>query len=531
MSFHRLEVVLSLSLAVLTVVAFAPVNSCELVFYDDDFLGPPNPGVTAGLSWDGLKYAWTNLIGFWHPLTWMSLQLDSELYGAHSSGFHVTNLSLHVSCVLLLFWSLRRMTGQLWPSAWVAGLVALHPLNVEPVAWIAERRGMVCNFFWFLALAAYLRYAHRPAATSYCLVSLAMVFSLMAKATAMTLPAALLLLDYWPLRRMHLAWHHSPGSSPDPLFSGWRQLLVEKVPWVIIALVFAMITVIAEERAGALAWLPVPLVARLSNALVSYARYLGKAVWPLNLIPFYPHEGTSIPVGQVVAAGCLLVVLTTLVLRHANRRPYLATGWFWYLLTLLPVIGLVQVGRHGLADRYAYIPLIGIFMAVAWELAYIAQGRYAQIALSGLCTGSLAFCLALSWIQVHCWENNYTLWQHTLEVDPDNAVAHNSFGLALLTRGETAAAIDHFRAALKIDHNYADAHGNLGVALGRLGNKAETAEAVRLNAEAANEFAEAVRLNPADVRSHRYLAVVLERLGRFDEARKQMEQARQIESR
>lgn len=507
--------------------------------FDDDFLGPGNPGVRAGLSPAGLRYAWGNLIGFWHPLTWMSLQLDAELYGQWPGGFHVTNILIHGASALLLFAILRAMTGAVWPSAMAAGLFAVHPLNVEPVAWIAERRGIVATFFWMLAMSAYTRYSTRPGLGRFIAVASAMTLSLMAKATAVTLPFALLLLDYWPLGRL------DSGS--------WLPRVREKLPLVVLAGAFVIVTVVAERASGALGWLDVPLPARLANAVVSYARYLGMAVWPVGLSPFYPHTGPRLAPAAVIAALGVLTIGTAAALWLRRRRPYATVGWLWYVVTLLPVIGFVQVGRHGLADRYTYVPMIGIWIVAAWALAEAARLWQCWRLAAPIGCAAVAACLVLSRGQAACWHDGETLWQHALDADPQNPVAHNSLGVAV-SGTKPEAALEHFRAAVSLDPEYAIAHYNLGMALGRRGELspavAEFREAVRLSPryveahynlgvalarlgrarQAADAFAAATRLNPADAKSHHNLAVALHQLGRDDEAGRHEAEARRLEA-
>jgi hypothetical protein len=534
-SFYRFDgaaILVCIVLAVGVLIVFAPASGYGQVFYDDDFLGPGNPGVQAGLSAEGLRYAWTTLIGFWHPLTWMSLQLDHELYDGRGPGYHVTNILLHAASTLLLFGWLRRMSNCLWPSALVAGLFAVHPLNVEPVAWIAERRGLVSAFFAMLSLAAYAEYAVKPTVWRYFGVVLAMVCSLMAKATGVVLPGVFLLLDYWPLRRM------------VGVRTKFLTLLLEKLPLVCISLAFAILTVRAENVAGALTWIEVSWPVRLANALVSYCRYLTKMVWPVDLIPYYPHPGSAALTANWELALGILMMVTAAALWQARRYPYGLTGWLWYLGTLIPVIGLVQVGRHGFAERYAYLSLVGIFIIVAWAATDVARRWQVSGLVVALATIVLAGCAVTSWLQVHYWQNNYTLWRHTLEVTPASALAHNSYGVALMARGENEEAIRHFQAAAEGDANYAMAHYNWAMALAQSGRMDEAIEqfreSLRLNRdyaethynlgvaltrvgetrEAVGEFEEALKINPADAKSHHNLAVALEKLGNHVEARK-----------
>lgn len=503
-----------IGLALLAAVAgvYGRTTHYGLVFYDDDLYGPLNPEVRQGLTPPALTWAWTARVGFWHPLTWMSLQLDAVLAGDDAGGFHRTNLLLHAANVLGLFLVLRRMTGAVGRSAVVAGLFALHPLNVESVAWVAERKGLLSTFFWILAMGAYAGYAARPGVGRYLLVVLAMVLGLLAKPMLVTLPCVLLLLDYWPLGR--LRWNCSPnGARAPPVFApaSATRLILEKLPLLAVAAAFSVVAVSAEQNVGALGWLHVPLPMRLANAGASYLTYLRKTIWPVDLAPFYPY-----PVGfplVTVAGAVLLLALISGAALWQWRRPYLLVGWLWYVGTLVPVIGLVPVGQHSMADRYAYVPLIGIFIMLVWSGADLLR-RFGAGWLAAPVTGlALGGCAAMSWFQVGSWHDPVALWTHTLAVTGDNAVAHNSLGVSL-SAARPEAALGHFREAIRIDPGNVKAYLNLGMLLGKQ----------RRYAPAADAFAAVVRLEPDNLGARVHLAQLLLHLGKVAEAGREFEE-------
>jgi tetratricopeptide (TPR) repeat protein len=494
--WERREWLLAGLLAAATLLTFSPVLVCGFVDYDDPYY--LNAQVRAGLTWEGVSWAWgTFHFGNWHPLVWLSLMLDEQLLGPGPFGFHLTNLLLHTGSVLLLFAALRRMTAAPWPSALAAALFALHPLNVEPVAWVAERKGVLSTFFWMLTLWAYARYAERPGPRRYALVLLAFVAGLLCKPMLLTLPVVLLLLDYWPLRRWGDTWR--PGTG----------LLLEKLPLVAVAAAFAVIAVLAQRHSGALRALDTPTSARLGNAAVSYVWYLARAAWPADLAAFYPYRGDEVAAWQVAAALVLLAAVTLAVLRCARSAPYLAVGWLWYLVALAPVSGaLVQVGAHGRADRYAYVPLVGIDIMVAWGTA-AAVARWHRRALAvGLTAAVLACCAVASWTQSLHWRDSRTLWEHALQVTDGNYVACYGLGNDLHRRGEDGEALEYLAAALRIKADYAFAHSLMGNILARQGK----------TADALPHLQKAVRLDSNIPHAHRSLGLALLTLGRPDEA-------------
>ncbi len=402
---YRLTLGLGIALAVVTLLVYCRCFDFGFIQFDDPEYVFENRHVLAGLTADSVRWAFTTFnCANWHPLTWLSLEFDALLYGGpQAGGFHATNVVLHIANVVVLFLILGRMTGMVWRSAMVAALFALHPLHVESVAWVSERKDVLSTLFWMLTMAAYLVYVDRPSIARYLLVALALALGLMAKPMLITLPFVLLLLDYWPLGR----WQHgpkpalpSPDSSkdqPQPLSLG--RLLLEKIPLFVMVLGSCIVTFLAQHQGQAVgSFEKFPLLVRLWNALLTYVTYLGEMFLPRNLAVYYPHPGLQISALRGVAAGLLLLAISWLVLWPGRRFPYLAVGWFWYLGTLVPVVGLVQVGSQAMADRYTYVPLIGCFLMLTWgggDLA-LAKGWF-PFAPVVSCAVLLCACCALTW--------------------------------------------------------------------------------------------------------------------------------------
>jgi tetratricopeptide (TPR) repeat protein len=445
--------------------------------------------------------------------------LDAQLYGQHAAGFHLTNLLLHVGSALLLFAVLRRMTGALWPSLLAAALFAVHPLNVEPVAWVSERKGVLSTFFWMLTLWAYAWYAERPGWMRYLLVVLGLGLGLAAKPMLVTLPFTLLLLDYWPLRRLRWATPPSAagaGAAPAPAgraAASLRWLVYEKVPLFGLVAVFSVVAMVAQHMSGAIPPLSAcPLETRLENVPFSYLWYLRQAAYPSNLGAFHPFVGMSHPALWAAAAGLLLVAATLLCLWRARQVPYLVVGWLWYLGTLLPVSGLVQIGSHARADRYAYVPMVGIFVACAWGVAELARRWHArQWAFVPAVLAGAYFALT-SWTQAHTWHDSGTLWEHTLDSLGESAVAHTNLGVFLKQQGKGEAAVSHFESALRVDPHFAPAHYELGRALTERGRVEEAIPHLR----------QAVHCHPEEPGGHNDLGLALTRHGELTEAVQQL---------
>jgi len=454
---------LGLLLIVLSVALYYPVRTHPYVNYDDNVYVTDNVHIQNGLTWDMVTWAFvTDHSGNWHPLTWLSHALDVEMYDLTPGGHHQTSMLLHALNAALLFWVLLRATGYAGRSFMVAALFAVHPINVESVVWISERKTVLSMMFFLLALGAWRWYAAKPHALRYSVVAVLFALGLMAKPQIITFPFVLLLWDYWPLGR--LALRHSlfafrqnsreisgekrTANSEQRSSGEWRRLLLEKLPLLAIAAASAVLTIKAQRASGAVLSLgATPLSVRLSNGLVSYVKYLMNAFWPTGLAPMYPHPGDSLRAWQVYGALLILLTISLLVLER-RRRPYLLVGWLWFLGTLVPMIGLVQVGRQAMADRYAYLPLIGIFIMVCWGVAeWAAQKRLPSALLPAV---SIVVVLALSIAarrQIGYWSDNVILWTHTIQVTPPNYVAQDNLGGALMGHKRLDEAVVHFREA------------------------------------------------------------------------------------
>ncbi len=528
---------------VATLALYNPVNRHPFVNYDDDRYVTENAHVHNGLNWDTITWAFAAMEqGNWHPLTWLSHALDYQLFHQNATGHHFTSLLIHAANAVLLFLLLMYATGRVGPSLLVAALFALHPINVESVAWVAERKNVLCTFFFFGALAAYCWYARKPDWRRYLTFASLFAMALMSKPMAITLPFVLLLLDYWPLGRIQGGPAGGRPISQAPLF----KLLAEKLPLLVLSAASAVVTIQAQKAGGAVRSIAqFSLGVRLENAAVAYATYLWKMIWPSRLAPLYPHPGDSLAVWQVVISALVLLALTAAVLRFRSRR-YLLTGWLWFLGTLVPVIGLVQVGDQAMADRYAYIPLIGIFVMIAWGATDLADSRH--IGLSARMIPPACVLLALAFAthrQLGYWSSNYDLWTHTLAVTDRNFIAQNNLGGALLLLGKPEEAYSHFQAAAELNPNDPMSRSNLGAYLQEHGKLSEameqydrtiqlTSDAGLLAATYANlgtayrnlgedekardSYDQALRLNPNQSNAYLGLGQLLEKQSQLDNA-------------
>jgi tetratricopeptide (TPR) repeat protein len=512
------KIFLGLVLAVAVVAVYYPVHWQPFANYDDADYVTDNFHVKAGLHWETFKWALTARdAANWHPVTWISHALDTQMFDLDPAGPHDVNVLLHIVNALLLFWVLQRATGFVGRSWMVAALFALHPVNVETVAWIAERKNLLSMFFFLLTLAAYRWYACNPRMTRYLVVAALFALGLMSKPQVITLPFVLLLWDYWPLGRLAVATK-GPALAKTGLERGtqptanseWRWLLLEKLPLLALCAASAVFTVNAQAGGGATSYYGFAL--RLENALISYARYLGKAFWPSGLALFYPYPLKPYPAWQVGGAAFILLAITAAV-ALAYRRRYLTVGWLWFLGTLVPMIGVVQVGTQAMADRYAYLPFVGLFLMVCWLGAELARPSQ-NMARTGhphllpvlLRAASAAVLLALALVshrQVSFWNDHITLWTHALEVTSNNWVAENNLGTALLKSGRMEEAIPHFRAAAELDPTdpnstlnigtYEQSHGNLPAAIELYRKAAGMARNPKVRARAYNNLAYAYK--------------------------------------
>ncbi len=452
---RRVRLICSLLLVLATLSLYNPISRAPYLDYDDNAYVLENFHVRSGLHWDTFVWAFTTRSeSNWHPLTWLSHCLDVSLFGLNPAGPHYMNVLFHVANAVLLFLLLDRATRFRWRSLFVAALFAVHPLNVESVAWISERKNVLSMLLFLLTLAAYGWYARKPCVGRYLLVAFTFALALMAKPQVITLPFALLLLDYWPLGR---AGSPHPGSGEFASAYPWRQLTLEKLPLFFLSAASAWITMLAQTVALHREF---PLSIRLQNAALAYVKYIGKTVWPLNLAPLYPHPGFSVNAEHAIFAAILLAIITVLV--GVSRRPYLLVGWLWFLGILVPMIGLVQVGVQAMADRYSYIPAIGLFVMACWGISELWKKWHApRIAGAVLAACVLCSYAFASHRYIDCWKNNLTLWSHTLQITQNNFIAEDSFAQALLAQGKMDEAAAHFQNAVRI--NPQDPIGNLNL--------------------------------------------------------------------
>jgi tetratricopeptide (TPR) repeat protein len=517
-SRYREEILICLFLAFATAAVYWQVGGHQFINLDDDVYVYENPVVQSGLTTQGVKWAFTTFTAAnWHPLTWLSHMLDVQLFGLNAGRHLYTNLVLHIINSLLLFLALRRMTGAVWRSTFVAALFALHPLHVESVAWIAERKDVLSTFFWMLTLLAYARYTERTEEWGrYLLVIAGLALGLMAKPMLVTLPFVLLLLDYWPLNR--LRW--KPAEGFRELFTKALPLVREKLPLFALVAASSIVTSFAQQSGGAVKSLNrFPLPVRLSNVAVSYASYIGKMLWPGNLAVYYPYERT-LATGKAIGAALLLLSITALVVYAARRRGYLLTGWLWYLGTLIPVIGLVQVGEQALADRYTYVPLIGLFLMLVWGAADLMKGWRLRSVATALAAGVLVVVLCvMTWRQLGYWRDSITLYEHTLNVTANNYVIQTNLGYALSKAGRRTEGIEHLNEALRIEPYFFEAHNSLGAAL---------TEEKRLD-EALEHFEIALRIQPDVAKVHSNMGAALGMMGKLDEAAVHLNEALRID--
>ncbi len=540
-------VVLCLLLAGVTLAVYWPVVHCDFLNYDDPEYYASNPHVLAGLTPGNIAWAFATLrSGNWHPLSWLSLMFDVNLFGPGPAGPHATSLVFHLANTLLLFLLLRRLTLTTWRSAFVAALFALHPLHVESVAWVAERKDVLSTFFGLLSLIAYARSVtggRGLRSRAYWLAILFFAFSLMSKPMLVTLPFLMLLLDWWPLKRFAIR---------DSRFS-ILPLVREKIPFFLLSAASCVVTFIAQQKGGAVVTLVnISMTGRIENTFVAYARYLGKTFWPVALGNPYPHPGHW-AAGWVVLSVVLVAGLSVGAVWFGRKLPFVPVGWFWFVGTLVPVIGLVQVGIQSMADRYTYVPLIGVFIILAWSFGALVAGRPGSrpwiifLSLAVLAAGAFR-----TRDQLHYWQDNETLFRHTLAVTENNYLAYNNLGTCLAKKGQLAEALDCFHQSLKINPDDPDVLYNLGNAFAKLGNWDEAIthyqHALRIFpnqpdildnlgfALTAKQqfpgaiacFEAALKFDPDSADAHNNLATVLFMQRRFEEAVRQYREAVRI---
>ena len=493
---------IALLLALATLLVYLPVAHHDFVTYDDKDYVSGNPVVAQGLTFAGIKWAFAGAhAGNWHPVTWLSHMADCELFGLNPGAHHFVNVLFHAANALLLFVLLFRLTSAMWPAAFIAALFAWHPLHVESVAWIAERKDVLSTFFALLALLSYAKFAQEKCRRSFWFALIFFALGLMSKPMLVTLPFVLLLLDYWPLQRFKVQG------------SGFRvqNLVLEKWPFFLLTFVSCVVTFFAQRSGNAVSTLGmIPLHYRFYNALAGYGRYLLNTIWPADLAVIYPLEQNLARLQAMAAVSvAALLVISWLAWRGRRTQPYLAVGWLWFLGTLVPVIGIVQVGEQALADRYTYFPLIGIFIAVTFGISELAKKfQISKMVLAAAATLVLAACVALTENQLRYWQDGETLFAHSLAVTEGNETAHINLGVALEQKGKLNEALIHYRVAEKLSPDLYIIHNNLGNILDTLGYRPA----------ALAEYREAIRLSPDVPFLHNGTGVVLDELGRFPEA-------------
>jgi protein O-mannosyl-transferase len=565
-------------LALVTAAVYWPATRCDFVNLDDPIHVTSVAQVQRGLSLEGIKWAFLNPVANnWHPLTVWSHMLDCQLFGLHPWGHHLTNVLLHALNAGLVFALLQPMTGATWRSLLVAVLFAVHPLRVESVAWVTERKDVLSGFFGLLALFAYARYVEvqslksevqspkpvvRGLSPIFYLLSLFMfALGLMSKPMLVTWPFVMLLLDYWPLGRMRNAecrtqnaeasdTQYATRNTPHVSRSTLLPLVLEKLPFFALAALMSVITILVQKRGGALtAGINLPLGGRFGNALVSYCRYVGKMFWPTNLAVVYPHPGHW-PLGKVLLAGAVILGISVLVWTQRRRYPFLLVGWLWYCGTLVPVSQVIQTGSHAMADRWTYLPSLGVLLLAVWgTYEFTRRWRYPVLASSVAGGTAVLLCLPLTWHQIGYWRDSEALLRHAVEVTENNDLAHKNLGAALYRNGQIDEAIRQFQEGVRLKPDDAEAHYNLGVALDKKGQVDEAIrqfqEALRLEpdyadayynlgvafyqqgraAEAIRQFEEAIRLKPDHAEAHNNLGTALGIKGQTEEAIRQFQEA------
>jgi tetratricopeptide (TPR) repeat protein len=521
-------------LAAISLAVFGQTIRYQFVNFDDDLYVYNTPAIQSGLTLKGIAAAFINQHAHnWHPLTTISHMLDCQLYGLNAGGHHATNVILHTIAVLLLFWVLEQMTGAIWRSALVAALFAVHPLHVESVAWVSERKDILSAVFFFLMLLAYSRYARAPSVMRYLAIVVLFAAGLMSKPMLVSAPIILLLLDYWPLRRFaqpSLIKGKTKASESDKQRRKIRRLYLEKIPLFVLSAAACILTFVLQKRtAGAIP--PLPFLWRIQNAFVSYVIYVCKTLWPARLAVFYPHPNDTLALWEVIFAILLLLAITAAVIVFRKQRPYLLTGWFWYLIMLIPVIGIIQVGEQGHADRYTYLPHIGLFVAIVWFAIEVATARRSKPQVAVTAAFAVLIILALAWaafIQTSYWRNSEALWTHALAVTADNDVAHNNLGYLCVDRGELDEAVSHFESAARIRSGKRDPHYDLASAFVQM-NLADALARKGRSDDAMVHYEEAIRLQPNYADAYYNRGSVLFAKGRIDEAIADWEKALEMQ--
>ena len=541
------KIIISFLLVSFILILYWQVSGFEFVGYDDSqYISLSSKKISVeSISWSFRSIDAAN----WHPLTWLSLMLDYNLYGSNAGGYHVTNLLFHIANTFLLFFLLNKMTGTIYRSAFVAALFALHPLHVESVAWVSERKDVLSALFWLLTMYAYFLYSQKPHITIYLSVIIFFALGLMAKPMLVTLPFVLLLLDYWPLERMKLG-KVLPVEGLNDGKKAVSFLILEKVPLFVLAFFSCLITYYAQNKYNAVvSFEHISFTSRILNVFDSYAGYLGRTFWFQNLGVFYPYP-RSFNFTAVTGSILLVLSITALVIMRIKKTPYLAVGWFWFLGTLVPVIGIIQVGSQAMADRYTYIPLIGVFIFLSWGMAHllskIKYGKYINLFIAVI---FLTAAITVTYHQVRIWKNNFTLFGHAIEFDKEKYIAYHILGYHAAKDGDNEKALYYYYQTLKINPKYDPAYLNAGNVLQKMGRLDDAmncyGKALQINnksaeaqynmgiililknkpAEAVNHFQESLKINPDDADVHNNLGIAMIKIGKIQEGLKHFRQA------
>lgn len=524
-----LSLIVAIGLFGATLLVFWHVQDHQFLIWDDREYIVENPHLRSGLNLESIRWALTTTYAsYWHPLAWVSHLVDYQLYGLNPKGHHFNSLLFHAASAVLLFFVLRRMTNSLWRSALCAAFFALHPLRIESVAWATERKDVLGTLFWMISLFVYLHYVERPNIKRYLLALLALTLGLAAKPTLVTLPFVLLLLDYWPLGRFSSRRSGILAGlfKPKPIVARFNDstllhLILEKIPFLLLAAASGIVTILAADQIGAVPKADVfPLGDCMANALVSYVKYMGKLIWPAGLSFFYPHPLGSLPWWQVFGAFQLLLCISLLVIWQRRLHPYLFVGWFWYLITIFPVIGVIQVGAQGMADRFTYIPHIGLSIMAVWGLSNLLSGwRFRKLSFAALGCLSLVALSLCTRFQLQYWKDSVTLFERALTVTSKNYMVHHFLGIALAEQGRYDESRTHFSKALQINPSYFPARYNLGFYEASRGRYKE----------AIKHYREALRMRPHDATIHNNLGNIYARQGRWEAAVRSYTEALRIQ--
>lgn len=508
-------ILIYLVLTLLTFVVFANVRNYDFITLDDVSYVTDNDNVKSGLTTEGLRWAFTtNRQCNWHPLTWLSHMLDCQLFDLNAGRHHLTNLFFHIINTLLLFTVLKQMTKATWRSAFVAAAFAVHPLHVESVAWVSERKDVLSTLFWILTIGAYTHYSKRRSTGWYILTMIVFALGLMAKPMLVTLPFVLLLLDYWPLCRLELGNRLKPTN-----WSDFYRLVLEKIPFFALSVISSVITFLLQ-RSAMIGVGRFPVIVRTGRAFTSYLKYIEKTFWPTRLAVFYPAFNVFFILPTLVAA-ILIFVACWYIIKFARSRKYLPVGWFWYLGTLVPVIGLVQVGGQSWANRYTYIPIIGLFIIVAWGLPdLLTKLPYRKIIISTIAVAVISTLSVCTYFQVQYWRDSKTLYTQAIEAVDNNYVAHLLLARVLSDEDKPNEAIEHYKQVIRIKPDYVEVYNEIGLALVVQGKFSEAIE----------YYNEALRLNPNYFEAHLNIAVALSYQGQYDKAKQHYKQALRIRS-